>query len=619
MTNRKQATGIAFTRQIGRLERRLLDLDRLSRRYSWARLALALTGTIAAFFAFRADQDTAGWLCILGFTLAFGLTAHFHRRVTASITRHRIWRRLKTRQLARLQIDWPALPPPLTEPAKPDHPFGADLNLTGPRSLLHLIDTCISRGGSERLKAWLLEPDPDPENIRARQAQVREIAPLAMYRDRLALHSILVTEDPDEAWDGERLLTWLDQHTVPTALKPWLVFLGALAAVNLTLVVLHVLGLAPLLWPFTLAVYAWVYLFRHRSFKGLFDEAYHLQKTLTPFRAVLLYLETYNYKPYPGLASVCKPLCAPGRQPSQALKQLARIATAASSQKSEVLWLLLNATMPWDLFFAHRLNRYKEALRDELPGWLEAWYRLEALGALANFSYLNPDYAFPGLIAENEGPALETKDIGHPLLPDDVKVRNDYRAEEPGELAIITGSNMSGKSTFLRTMGINLCLAYAGGPVDAALLRVQAFRLFTCIQVSDSVNDGISYFYAEVRRLKALLDALQAPHPRPLFFLIDEIFRGTNNRERLIGSRAFLRTLARGRGVGAVSTHDLELVSLADEITGIHNFHFREEIEEGRMVFDYRLHPGPCPTTNALRIMALEGLPVEVEPSVSRN
>ena len=169
---------------------------------------------------------------------------------------------------------------------------------------------------------------------------------------------------------------------------------------------------------------------------------------------------------------------------------------------------------------------------------------------------------------------------------------------------------MSGKSTFLRTLGTNLCLAQAGGPVNADHLQTQLFRLFTCIQVSDSLSNGISYFYAEVRRLRALLDAIREDSPYPLFFLIDEIYRGTNNRERQIGSQAFVQTLAQHCGVGLVSTHDLELVRLADQGGNILNYHFREDIRADRMVFDYLLRPGPCPTTNALKIMAIEGLPV---------
>ncbi len=174
---------------------------------------------------------------------------------------------------------------------------------------------------------------------------------------------------------------------------------------------------------------------------------------------------------------------------------------------------------------------------------------------------------------------------------------------------------MSGKSTFLRTLGSNMCLAYAGGPIDAARFQTIPFRLFTCINVADSVNDGISYFYAEVKRLKRLLTELQQAErgvgdTLPLFFMIDEVFRGTNNRERYIGSRALLLALCDGYGTGLVSTHDLELVKLEDDVPAIRNFHFREHIEKGRMIFDYTLRPGPCPTTNALKIMALEGLPI---------
>jgi DNA mismatch repair ATPase MutS len=216
----------------------------------------------------------------------------------------------------------------------------------------------------------------------------------------------------------------------------------------------------------------------------------------------------------------------------------------------------------------------------------------------------------PRLCAAGDGTPLSGENIGHPLLPDTQKIGNDFTFARLGDLAIITGSNMAGKSTFLRALGVNLALAYAGGPVDAAALTTAYFRLFTSIRVTDSVTDGISYFYAEVQRLTALLAAVQDDQPYPVFFLIDEIFRGTNNRERLIGSQAFVRALAGQNSVGAIATHDLELVRLADDRPEIHNYHFRDAIAEGRMVFDYTLRPGPCPTTNALHIMRAAGLPI---------
>ncbi len=167
-------------------------------------------------------------------------------------------------------------------------------------------------------------------------------------------------------------------------------------------------------------------------------------------------------------------------------------------------------------------------------------------------------------------------------------------------------------------LGVNFVLAFAGGPVNASMLRTSLFRIFTCIRVSDSVTDGYSYFYAEVRRLRQLLDALEESG-LPLFFLIDEIFKGTNNRERLVGSRAYIRALVGRTCLGIISTHDLELVKLADTLPGVKNDHFREEVIDGSMRFDYTLRPGPSPTTNALKIMRMEGLPVDIEEGVERT
>ena len=183
-----------------------------------------------------------------------------------------------------------------------------------------------------------------------------------------------------------------------------------------------------------------------------------------------------------------------------------------------------------------------------------------------DFAYLNPDYTFPIIAdSEKEKILIDAKELGHPLIHDSKNVKNNFNIDGKGEIFIITGSNMSGKSTFLRTVGINICLAYSGAPVNADFLKINLFNLFSCIKVSDSVIDGISYFYAEVKRLKKLLDLLNANGGLPVFFLIDEIFKGTNNYERLIGSKSLIRTLSQKKGSGIVSTHDLELVKLAEE------------------------------------------------------
>ena len=613
-SNEKTARQISLERQVERLERRLVRLSTLSRKYSWVRLAIVLMGAALAIVAFRYNHGGWAWSTLFISLVLFIGAVVLHNRVIKSIERHKIWRRIKTTHIARMTLDWSAIPSIAEYSPRPDHPFEIDLDLTGPRSLFHLLDTAITHEGSERLRSWLLEHVPDPYHVYERQHLVRELVPLSSFRDRLMLNGTLVSGTHENRWEGDILLRWLDRHTSTHSIRRLLILLSLLAVTNITLTVLWIVELLPALWIFTLVLYIWIYLLRNKAFHHLFTEAEYLLDTLGRFKAVLVFLEKYHFGRCHKLARLCEPFWKVKSPPSKYLKRIALIAAAAGTQKSEVLWLLLNVIVPWDLYFSYRLERYKKKVRAVLPQWLDTWYELEALCSIANFAYLHPNYVFPEIVWTADAgvqPVFQAHDMGHPLLPDDEKVSNDFTVETLGEISIITGSNMSGKSTFLRTVGINLCLAYAGGPVNASSFQSLPSRIFSCINVSDSINDGISYFYAEVRRLKALLSALQQDHHLPLFFLIDEIFRGTNNRERLIGSRAYVQALAGYFGVGLISTHDLELVKLSTDIPFLKNKHFREDVMDGRMVFDYRLRPGPCPTTNALKIMKMEGLPVE--------
>ena len=599
----------ALQRQIKRLEGRLQRLDRLSRKFSRLRTALVLVGICCALAAERFLGGGFAWVTLGMFGAAFAAAAVWHRRLHRSSIRHAAWKRIKAMHVARLTHDWANIPQPPDMTPKPEHPFAADLNLFGPRSVHHLLDTSSSYGGCARLRTWLLNPLDTPDAVRERQQIIRELIPLARFRDRLSLHGMLLGGQLQARWSADKIVDWLLEES-PPRLTPWVWGLGILALANIVLAVLYALGHLPPWWAATLLAYLVLYTYKHREARNLFSDAYELERVLRHLRAVLIYLENFPYGRTPHLAKLCEPYWRAASRPSASLRQIVRIAGAAGVQQGHLLGFLVNVVVPWDLFFADRLNRYKASAKVTLPVWIHTWYDLEALSALATHGYLHPDTTFPEIVSHDDGPVLQARALGHPLLPDAERVHNDFSFDAPGDIALITGSNMSGKSTFLRTLGVNLCLAYAGAAVHAEELRTVPLRLFTCIQVADSVTDGISYFYAEVRRLKALLAALNAAEEAPLLYLIDEIFRGTNNQERLIGSRAYIKALAKSRGVGVISTHDLELIGMADDVPGIHNFHFREEISDGRMVFDYRLRPGPCPTTNALKIMHMAGLPV---------
>lgn len=604
----KQKLHGRLTRLHVRIERRIVTRERLSRNFSRARLALVLFGALATYLAGQHFSSTAGWLVVLFLTIVFIILVQRHARVENSLARHRIWQSLKAEHVARMNLDWERLHKPAPVAEASTHPFASDLNLLGERGLLHLLDNTASSGGSKRLREWLFHPPTDATATQQRQEVIRELKPLARFRDHLALQGALLRSETQARWEGEKLVAWLQRESTLPNLRAWVIGLAVLALVNLTLFVLRLYDLAPLLWPYTLIAYAYAYVLRFGDLGKLFDEAFLVETKLKPFQIVAQYLEQHPFTQHPHLMQLCAPFRAAGHKPSEQMQRATRIAEAASMQRGQLFWLALNIIMPWDFYFWYRLEKIKAELRNDLPRWLNAWYDLESYNALASFACLNPDYIFPQV--QSHAPLFEARALGHPLLPDAARVCNDLALKCSGEIVLITGSNMSGKSTFLRAAGVNLVLAYCGAPVCAAHLQAMPMRIFTCMAVSDSVTDGISFFYAEVKRLKALLHALQLHETAPLFFLVDEIFRGTNNRERLLGSRAYIRALAHSNGGGMISTHDLELVELAQEIPALRNYHFREHVEHGRMVFDYLLREGPCPTTNALKIMTLEGLPI---------
>lgn len=598
-------------RHIRRIDHRLDALAQRSSRYAWARLATFLIALIAGVSAGAALGVRWGFVAFALGLVAFGVVARIHTRIHQTITRFQLWRAIKAGHVARMTLDWSGIPPALLTVPRDDCPLELDLDLVGDRGLHRLLDVGVSREGSLRLRDWLVTVPPDPARIRARQALVREMVPLALFRDKLTLNAMVSTTGRHRRWDGRRVLEWVKQHESPESLRMPLRWLTLLALVNAALFALTLVGILPPLWGFTFMLYAAGYLLYVQRLGDPFDLGLALRDPLIDLGAVFEFLETYRYGRKAALRDLCAPFVEGDQCPSVQLRRLTRVLSAASVRRNPLLWTMLSAVIPWDVYVAYWLNKRRAEVAALLPVWLDVWFELEALNSLATCAYLNPAYTFPVVRQRHDGDLLAGRHIGHPLIPDSERVCNDFALGQPGELAMVTGSNMSGKSTFLRTLGVNLCLAYAGGPVVARAFDAVPLRLFTCVRVTDSLSDGISFFYAEVKRLKALLDALDANHGAPLFYLIDEIFRGTNNRERLIGSRAYIRALVARDGVGVLSTHDLELVGLADEVPQIRNFHFEETIVEGRMAFDYTLRPGPCPTTNALKIMRMEGLPVD--------
>ncbi|WP_138430107.1 MutS-related protein [Fodinibius saliphilus] len=604
----QQSLRQALQNQLRRLQSKIQDLDQLSSRLSMGRLICFIGGLALVYLIGQMGPEWLFWASLLAFFGGFWKLVRVHKQVDRIKKKLSVWQQIRSTHLARLSLDWTNIPQKSPSKSYEDHPFATDLDLIGQHSLLQLIDTSNYQGSTDQLTNFLLTREPFPEEVNARQQIVQELANKPKFRDQLHLLAELnKKQETDNDWSLEELLEYLEKSDEVNYTVPLLV-LGGLAVLNIVLGGLYLAGVINPYVIFSFILYLVIYNFNSEKIAGLYTESYQIEKLLSRFNAILHFLETYNYESSSKLKEYCRPFWDSKYSPSKYVKRIIRIAGAASSQQSEIVWILLNFLMPWDLYFSQKLSSYKKELAPHLSEWIDHFYKLEAFSGMANFSWLHPHYIFSSPNTQTDTPFKAT-DLGHPLLPEDQKVTNDITIKEKGDLLLITGSNMAGKSTFLRTMGVNLAICFAGAPVNASSLSTIPFRIYSSINVSDSLDDGLSHFYAEVKRLRGLLELLRDDHHTPVFFMVDEIYRGTNNRERLRGSEAFLQNVAGKNGVGLVSTHDLELAQLEKTIPELTNWHFEETIEDGKMSFEYKLKPGPCPTTNALKIMEMEGLP----------
>ncbi len=599
-------------RLLGRLVRRLERAAQTSNRFSRWRLAIFLAGLGSSITAYRLEWYHVGNGTLALFALIFLIVAWYHSRLEDRMHRIRVWRLIKSGHLARLRLNWEEIPKS-AGPSVSGHPYAMDLDLIGNYSLFTLLNTTLSSNGRARLAGWLLDQNDHPPAAStwlARQALVKELTNLSLLRDRLALEAKVIGEGEI---DGQRILSILQAPAGFSGLLPVLVVQSLLATCTISLALAAAVGVLPAVWTLSFAVYVIVYLLTSGRAATAFTRALSIHRGLEKLGAIFRYLRHRSFTSTPRLGELCRPLVQSPHQPEVYIRRFARVSHALSIRAHPLVHLALNALIPWDLWYAYRLECLQRAVLPEVPTWLDTLAELEAAAALGNFAYLNPAYGWPELAPHDrngQSASVQATQLGHPLIPTTQRVNNDLDLRGLGRILLVTGSNMSGKSTFLRTIGINACLAQAGAPVCAEAFQAGWVRLYCCIRVDDSLEAGLSYFYAEVKRLKRVLDAAHVDSAPPVLFLIDEIFKGTNNRERIIGSRAFIKALAGMNGFGLVTTHDLELADMEQEIPSVANVHFQERVAAKTLTFDYQLRPGPCPTTNALRIMALEGLPV---------
>jgi DNA mismatch repair ATPase MutS len=341
----------------------------------------------------------------------------------------------------------------------------------------------------------------------------------------------------------------------------------------------------------------------HRAF----DLASARQGTVDAFEHMLRLVETSKFEA-PLLREIHARVCTQGTLPSAHLQRLRSWTSCAELRKQFLLYIFVNPLTLWDLHVLRGLERWNRDVGKTTTDWFVALGELEALSSLATLAYGDPDAIMPAI----EDAPFEARGLCHPLLAAHKRVANDVVLAGSGSALLITGSNMAGKSTLLRALGVNVALALAGGPVCAAAMSVPVVRLRASMRADDSLEEGASYFHAELLKLRRVVDDADAEPP--VLFLLDELLRGTNARARHVGARAVLLHLLKRRALGLCATHDIALSELEQEQPErIHNVHFTDVIENGEMRFDYRLRPGVVRTSNALRLLAMAGIDVAAD------
>ncbi len=587
------------------------------RRYFWANLSVgAFLGALALLLA--AVFNSGGvWLALGALALALFVFAFIRQvRLDEIHRRYSALCELSAEGLARLRRDWGQMTlraAPSAPDDSPSAPTAADLDLLGHASLQHLLHSVTSPAGQRTLASWLLTPASAPV-IRERQVAVRELAQLPNLRDELSVFGKLSNMPPAEY---QRFLAWISASS-QLAQSRWLVGWSFAAPVALALlIVAQVSGVIPYpLWLLIIVANVGLIQWRGRQIEAEVDRVAETRGAFLPYAGLFAYLREQRFQA-PLLRRGHDALAAVSGTADARLRALGRIMRFGDARLS-VIGPALQIGLLWNVHTLRLLEGWRARTGSQAPQWFELLAELEALAGLATLSFDNPDWAFP-TIADAPAYRLEARGMGHPLLPPATCVRNDVSIGPPGTFLLVTGSNMSGKSTLLRAIGVNVTLAQAGGPVCASALSLPPIALATSMRAQDSLAAGVSYFMAELQRLKQVVDELrevaQIGERIPLF-LLDEILSGTNTSERQIAARSVIRYLLDLGATGAVSTHDLTLAQAPDLTSLTQPVHFTERftrhVRGPAMSFDYILRPGIATSVNALKLMEIVGLPAPV-------
>ena len=578
--------------------------DRIATTLSRLRLVTFLAGAALLWIGLERGPTSLAYAGVVSL-LAFAALVVMHDRSLEQVARAVAAQMLNTIGLARLDRDWTALPSLDDVDDGAERPvFAADLDVVGQASLRQWIGRSATLAGTRRVRDWLFVP-AGRLTIERRQAAVRELAPQAHWRESLLMEGMRAASPAGEL---EQFFGWAEgkRSAVPASLAT---IVPLLTIATLGLGAAQVAGWTTGAWWVSPMLAGVVLSFAFAaSIYRTFDTATIGERVLRQHAAMFSLVEDEQWTS-PVLTDMAERLRRNGLA-SRLVFRLARLGQWSELRRSAaLLHFPIQAVTLWDFHILFAMERWRRRCGSFVRGWFEALGEIDALATLAALHHDEPAWALAQI--DYDFPAIESRDLGHPLIAAEKRVGNDVTIGPAGTVLLVTGSNMSGKSTLLRAIGLNVLLAQAGAPVCATALKLPPCDLQTSLLIQDSLERGISYFMAALARLKAIVDAADRERngSRRVVYLLDELLQGTNSAERAVAVRAVARHLLEAGAIGAMTTHDLAIASYEPFASHARLVHFSEQVHaDGTMTFDYVLREGIATSRNALRLMQLIGI-----------
>lgn len=594
-----------YEKRVQRYNELLQRQKKADRKISNLRLIVFVVGTCAAILTYRLRSYILLSTIIILFSAAFTYLVIYQGKLINRIKYTTSLLDINKTSLKRVNGEWNRFIDTGEDFLEDSHLYTGDLDIFGKGSLFQWISAAHTFIGREKLRDLLTDVKGNRTDICERQEAVDELAMMLNWRQRLLAEGMITSKkinNPEEliVWGKEKNLTFRNTWMIAVIrICPIITILLATAGFFM-----HII---PLYLPSTALLLQSILVFynvkdRYRMF-NLYD---NYSNDLKVYYRLLKYFETHNYRS----ALINKILKGiRSEDGSGAYKQIDILSAIVDSlsNRNNMYYFIYNILTLWDFQGMIALEKWKKQSGYFLKDWFDALGMMEALSSLSIIRFENPDWVMPNISVRDDA-VFDARCLGHPLLVGR-RVCNDLRIDEKTNLILITGSNMSGKSTLLRTAGINLVLAYAGAPVCARFFEASIMGISTCMRTKDNLEENISSFYAELVKIKRIVDETKSG--KRVFFLLDEIFKGTNSQDRHAGARVLINKLSHTNSIGMVSTHDIELCELEKENKKISNYHFQEYYEEDKIKFDYILRKGPSTTRNALHLMRLAGIEVE--------